>query len=248
MNPSISVITVVFNGGEVFDWTLQSIRHQTYENIEYIIIDGGSTDETLERINKNKEIISKWISEPDDGLYSAMNKGLALASGEYVLFLNAGDFFYDNEVLEKIFSGDYPIADIYYGDTMIIGTDGHEIGKRRLRPPRILTWKNLIDGMLVCHQSFIVRRNITRDYNLEFKIASDYDWMLSCLKKASTVVNTGIIISKFLDGGINKHNILKALYERFLIMSRNYNTIHVIINHFLIAFRFIKSYLRYGRF
>jgi glycosyltransferase involved in cell wall biosynthesis len=246
MNPRITVITVTYNPGPVLEWTLKSVQDQSYKNIEYIIIDGGSSDGTLDLVDKYNSIITRWISEPDEGLYSAMNKGLKLAVGDYVMFLNAGDIFFDRDVLKNVFS--LESSDIYYGETMIMGSDGKDIGMRRLKAPEVLTWKSLIDGMLVCHQSFIVRRTVCREYDTRYRIAADYDWMLDCLRKADKVTNTKLIISRFLDGGINKHNIRKALKERFLIMIRYYNFFLVVLNHFRIGFRFAVSYLKNGRF
>jgi len=248
MSTRISVITVVYNAGSVFEWTLKSIRDQSYKHIEYIVVDGGSTDGALQLIDKYKDIVSKWVSEPDKGLYNAMNKGLKMASGDYVMFLNAGDVFYNNEVLSSIFTADKPLSDVYYGETMIIGQDGKEIGMRRLKAPEELSWKSLIDGMLVCHQSFIVRKEICMNYNEKYKIAADYDWMMRCLKNAKSICNTHLIISKFLDGGLNKHNIRKALRERFQIMIENYNFILVVLNHFRIGYRFAVSYYQNRRF
>ena len=246
MSAKISVITVTWNPGEVFEWTLKSVKEQKFCDIEYIVIDGGSKDGTLDLVSRYIGSISKWVSEPDEGLYSAMNKGLRMANGKYVLFLNAGDIFFDSEVLEKVFS--LPEADVYYGETMITDSNGKDIGMRRLKAPEVLSWKSLINGMLVCHQSFIVKRELCREYNTSYRIAADYDWMLDCLKKAGTVTNTKLIISKFLDGGINKHNIIKALRERFKIMTGNFNFILVVLNHFRIGVRFLFSYLSHGRF
>jgi glycosyltransferase involved in cell wall biosynthesis len=248
MSKKISIITVVYNAGECLEWTLKSVQDQKYRDIEYIIVDGGSTDNTLDLIDRYNCIITKWISEPDEGLYSAMNKGLKMAIGDYVLFLNAGDIFYNEMVLEKVFLGDDAGADIYYGETMIMDKEGREIGMRRLKAPEKLSWKSLIDGMLVCHQSFIVRKSICGEYNLQYRIAADYEWMLNCLKKAETIVNTHLIISKFLDGGLNKQNIQKALTERFSIMIRHFNFLRVVLNHFRIGWRFWVSYYKNKRF
>lgn len=248
MSAIISVITVVFNADKVLERTFKSIRDQHYPSIEYIVIDGGSKDNTLNLINQYQSIISKWVSEPDDGLYSAMNKGLKLATGEFVIFLNAGDVFFDNDVLSNIFSAAEPYSDVYYGETMIVDEKGKELGMRRLKAPETLSWESLIDGMLVCHQSFIVRRSLSPEYNEKYKIAADYDWMMNCLKLAKTITNTHLIISRFLDGGLNKHNIRKALLERFSIMLKNYNPFLVIINHFRIGYRFTVSYYKNKRF
>jgi glycosyltransferase involved in cell wall biosynthesis len=248
VSAKVSIITVVYNAGIFFEWTLKSIQDQKYGPIEYIVIDGGSKDITLDLIDKYNHIITKWVSEPDEGLYSAMNKGLHLATGDYILFLNAGDVFYREDVLQNVFAEAEPLSDIYYGETMIMDQQGNDIGIRRLKAPEHLSWKSLIDGMLVCHQSFIVKRSICKDYNIKYKIASDYDWMLNCLKNAGSITNTHLIISKFLDGGLNKQNIIKALSERFIIMIRNYNFFLVILNHFLIGYRFAVSYYKNRRF
>ena len=248
MRIKISVITVVYNACNFLESTLKSVQNQSYSNIEYIVIDGGSQDGTLGLIKQYNHIIATWISEPDRGLYDAMNKGLHLATGEYVLFLNAGDLFNDDEVLNRIFSSGDRVSDIFYGETMIIDHQGKELGLRRLRAPEELSWKSLIDGMLVCHQSFIVKKDICTDYNLKYKIAADYDWMLRSLKKAGKITNTHLVVSKFMDGGLNKQNILKALSERFRIMIKNYNFFLVVVNHFRIGWRFAVSYYKNGRF
>jgi glycosyltransferase involved in cell wall biosynthesis len=244
----ISIITVVFNGEATIENTIQSVLNQSYSSIEYIIIDGKSKDGTLEIIKRYQDQISVFISEPDKGLYDAMNKGLDNATGEYVLFLNSGDVLHSKDVLKKIFTHEGQASDVYYGETVIINELGMDIGMRRLEAPEHLTWKSLIDGMLVCHQSFIVKKSISPDYNLKYKIAADYDWMINCLKSAESIRFTHLIISKFLDGGLNKQNISKALFERFIIMIHHYNFFLVVLNHFRIAYRFALSYLKNRRF
>lgn len=247
MSAKISIITVVFNGEKVLQRTIDSILYQNFKDIEYIIIDGNSKDRTKEIIEGNKNTISKWISEPDNGLYDAMNKGLRMANGEYILFLNAGDQFYENNTISKIFELNYD-ADIYYGETMIVDETGKEIGLRRLKAPEVLNWNSLINGMLVCHQSFIMRRKLAPEYNLKYKIAADYAWMLECLKRSKTIVNTHRIISRFLDGGLNKSNILTALQERFGVMAKHYGLLKTIGMHVLIGWRFSWYVIRKRRF
>lgn len=248
MRAKISIITVVYNAGRFLESTLKSVKNQSYPNIEYIVIDGGSTDNTLDLIDKYNSLITKCISEPDEGLYSAMNKGLKLATGTHLMFLNAGDIFNNDDVLSTIFKSAENLSDIYYGETIIINQEGVELGMRRLKAPEKLTWKSLKDGMLVCHQSFIVKRELCDEYNLKYKIAADFDWMLNCLKKAKSIENTHMVVSKFMDGGINKQNISKALFERFKIMIKNYNFFLVALNHFVIGYRFTVSYIKNGRF
>ena len=247
MSPKISIITVVYNGEKVLLRTIESIANQTFRDIEYLIIDGRSQDGTLGIIENNNHSITNWISEPDKGLYDAMNKGLRMAHGEYVLFLNAGDQFYEKTTLAKIF--DVPRdADVYYGETMMIDEAGKEIGLRRLKAPETLSWKSLINGMVVCHQSFIVRRSIAPDYDLKFIIAADYAWMVECLKKSKIIVNTQLIISRFLEGGMNKSLIFTALKERFGEMVKHYGLLKTSAVHVLIGLRFTWFVIRKRRF
>src|SRR5438105_14705 len=121
--PRISIITVVYNNVANIEVTILSILNQTYKNIEYIVIDGGSTDGTLDVIKKYKDKISFWVSEKDNGIYDAMNKGIKVATGEWINFINSGDSYFDNDVLEKIMEAEYFNAtsiDVIYGNTQII--------------------------------------------------------------------------------------------------------------------------------
>jgi glycosyltransferase involved in cell wall biosynthesis len=244
--PAISIITVVYNAAGALLKTIESISSQTFRDFEYIVIDGGSTDGTIDLINNNKTLVTRWISEKDRGLYDAMNKAIAMASGKYLIFLNAGDRFYKPDTLQKIFEKKAD-ADIYYGQTMIVDSDYNELGLRRLKAPEVLTWKNLINGMLVCHQSFIVKKDITLPYDLKYKISADYDWMIKCLKKAAVIVNTDQIVSEFTDGGLNKKRMKTGLLERFLIMKNNFGLVRTILVHVYFPFRFVIFYLFHGR-
>ena len=190
-NPKISIITVVFNSKNYIEDTIKNILSQTYKNIEYIIIDGKSTDGTVEIIKSYQDEISLWISEPDKGLYDAMNKGIRLATGDYILFINSGDKLFDITTIEQVFSK--PIADVYYGDTVIINTNDQEIGLRRLRPPEKLSFKSFRKGMLVCHQSFIARRELVPNFNLNYRFAADYDWTIQILKNSQLIINTSLV-------------------------------------------------------
>ena len=246
--PLISIITVVYNAGGVLGRTVASIKKQGYSRIEYIIVDGGSTDNTMDIVRANQDVIGKWVSEPDKGLYDAMNKGIMMAGGDYLWFINAGDEIFDAEVLSSIFDNNSFLSDVYYGETMIIDRNGREIGMRRLRAPEKLTWKNLVNGMVVCHQSFIARKEIAPFYDRQYKIAADYAWMLETLRKSGTVTNTRLILSRFLDGGLNKQQIPLALAERFRIMQRHFGFLRTVAVHFVIAFRFLFYVVRNRRF
>lgn len=245
--PTVSIITVVYNGEETLLRTIQSISNQTYQNIEYIIVDGASNDGTSNIIEENKQHIDKVISEPDEGLYDAMNKGLSCATGEYVWFINSGDEIAHPEVLSNIFKN-LPCAEVYYGNTMIVDKNGKEIGWRRLSPPEELTWKDFKKGMVVSHQSIIIKKSISRPYQLKYKFSADYDWVLYALRKAKTIVNTHQTLSRFLDGGLTKRNILPGLRERFNIMINYFGLPNTIIQHLPISFKFIVFIVKYRRF
>ena len=142
--PLFTVITVTYNAEKWLEQTILSVGEQFGGNLEYLIVDGGSKDGTLEIIRKYPEIVTAWVSEPDKGLYDAMNKGLRKATGEYVLFLNAGDTLQEKEGIrqlsEIVLTHDFP--DIVYGETDLVNAKGEFIGHRRLKAPENLTWKS----------------------------------------------------------------------------------------------------------
>jgi glycosyltransferase involved in cell wall biosynthesis len=249
IKPFLSIITVVFNGGKTLEKTIQSIDEQSFKKIEYIIIDGASKDNTIEVIEKYEKSVHHWISESDEGLYDAMNKGLKIATGEYVWFINAGDQLYDRDTAENIFKlHTAENADIYYGEAVIINAEGNEIGLRRQKVPEKLTWKSLKMGMVVSHQSIIVRRTLAPFYNLKYKYSTDIDWVIYSLKAAGKIVNTHQIVSRFLEGGRSRQTIIPSLKERFNIMSHYYGFFTTVAYHFPIAFKFIVFLFRNKRF
>jgi len=240
--PKVTIITVVFNAKETLERTILSVKGLDYINVEYIIVDGGSSDGTLEIIDKYKAIITRWVSEPDNGLYDAMNKGLKLAEGDFVWFVNAGDEVAAPDVLNRLFDLSSN-ADIYYGDTVIVDDQGCEIGQRRLSPPENLNWKDFRRGMLVSHQSIIVAKDLADYYDLSYRFSADYAWVLNALRKAKLIVNGHLVLSRFLDGGLTKNNIIPGLKERFRIMIKNYGLLATLFYHIPIAYRFLRFYI-----
>lgn len=238
MEPLVTVITVVFRAETLIGKTMQSVAEQTMQHIEHLVIDGGSNDRTTDVIRSFERDSLRWISEPDRGIYDAMNKGLALAKGKYVIFLNAGDEFYDSHVLSDVL-GDQPKADFYYGNTAVINLAGEVLGDRRLTPPKNLNWKSLRFGMCVSHQSMIVKRSLCAVYDLQYKISADIDWTINTLKRCNTIINTDRYIAKFLEGGVSSSRRKSGLKERFIIMCRHYGLVNTILNHCWILLRFI---------
>lgn len=245
--PVVSVITITFNAAQTLEKTIRSVASQSYPHVEYIIIDGASTDTTTDIIKKNNEHISLWQSEPDKGLYDAMNKGLNKATGDYVWFINSGDEIMEKDTLSSIFEST-PYADIYYGDTVMTNMAGDIIGGRRLTPPEQLTWKSFKKGMLVSHQSIIVSRKIAQPYNLKYRFSADFEWCLTALMRAERIKNTHLTLSRFLDGGITKQNIVAGLKERFRIMAQYFGVVTTIAMHIPIGIKFLYFVVRNKRF
>lgn len=243
-NPKISIITVVFNDKEGFDKTIKSIINLQYPEKEIIVIDGNSTDGTKEIILQNLGYLSKWVSEKDNGIYDAMNKGLEMATGEYVWFINAGDLVYDPDILEHLFKGNELLADVYYGETLIVSKEAEVLGLRKKQLPKQLSWHSFINGMTVCHQSVIIKREIAPKYDTSYKFSADYLWVLSCLKQAKTIVNTNRILSIFQEGGATTQNRNKSLKERYAIMKEHFGTRQTLLHHLKFVFEMIKPKYR----
>ncbi|QHT71145.1 glycosyltransferase [Rhodocytophaga rosea] len=246
-SPLISIITVTYNAASVLEATIQSVIGQNFRNFEYIIIDGASTDGTLEIIRKYGEHISYWVSEPDKGLYDAMNKGLKAAKGKYVWFMNAGDKIYNKETLKLIFSQSME-ADVLYGDALFFQADGKENGLRsQVTPhqlPANLNWKSLQYGMVVCHQSFIVKKEIAPLYDLSHPYSADVDWEIQCLKHARDIVHTGLVLCRYLTGGFSKKHLYRSLADRFDVLRSNYGIFQTLKSHVWITIRGIFFVLK----
>ena len=244
--PKLSVITIVFNNVRDIERTVLSVINQSYSNIEYVVIDGGSADGTLEILNKYKTRISTLISGKDNGIYDAMNKGLANATGDYVVFMNSGDEIYAPDTVEKIFSTQ-PDADIYYGETEMFDENWTSIGQRRHKAPSQFTWKDFKYGMSISHQAIYIRRAITEPFDTNYKLSADIDWILRAAKRAKKIVNTNIYVAKYLVGGMSKKRHRQSLVERFQIFSKHYGLIPTIFNHAIIAAKLAGYYFKHRR-
>ncbi|WP_410221817.1 glycosyltransferase family 2 protein [Pedobacter sp.] len=246
MKPKLSVITIVYNNVKDIERTMLSVLNQTYPNIEYIIVDGASNDGTYEKIAQYKDKLACFISEPDKGIYDAMNKGLALAKGDYVLFMNSGDEIYDNHTVENVFNT-APSGDIYYGETEMYDEDWHSLGQRRHEAPEQFNWQSFKYGMNISHQAIYVKRSLTEPYDLKYKYSSDIDWIIKAAKKSSNIVNTHQYVAKYLVGGMSKKKHWESLKERFKIFTHYYGFFPNVFNHFVIAVSLAGYYLRHGR-
>lgn len=248
MSLRFSIITVTYNAAEVLERTIQSVESQENANIEYLIIDGKSTDATLDIVRKYENSINCFISEPDKGLYDAMNKGLKQATGDYLLFLNAGDTLQGNDAIVKIaqVAERENIPDILYGETDLVDNDGQFIAHRRLKTPERLTWKSFRMGMLVCHQAFIVKRTLAPEYDLSYRYSADYDWCIRCMRTATEIVNTRLHFINYLSEGLTTANRRASLKERYRIMQNYYGKLPVFLLHIWFAVRFYWARLVKG--
>lgn len=254
----ISVVTITYNAADVLKRTLDSVLNQTYQHIEHLIVDGASLDDTLEIANdykdENDEVAASHdviiTSAKDKGLYDAMNKGLMRATGDYVLFLNAGDFLPSSATIETVVdvakrvrqeSGALPA--VLYGDTDIVDGNGNYLHPRHHRPPHNLTWHSFRYGMLVCHQAFYARLDIaqTMPYDLNYRFSADVDWCIRVMHEADRrgleLVNVGAVVVNYTKEGQTTINHKASLKERYKVMCRHYGTLPTIFMHCMFVVR-----------
>ena len=243
-----TVVTCTYNAEHVLQRTLDSVKKQSYCNLEHLIMDGGSTDKTLAMVKAYQHKNSKgenaheivMVSEPDRGLYDAMNKSIDRATGDYLVFLNAGDVFPSADTLEYVegcVGEGETLPGVLYGDTDIVNEEGRFLRHRRLAPPAHLTWRSFRWGMLVCHQSFYARADIAKTihYNLNYRYSADVDWciriMRECKRLGLPMRNVHAVITNYRDGGMSVQNHHDSLKERFLVMRSHYGLLTTLFVH-----------------
>lgn len=249
-----TIVTCTYNAEAVLQRTLDSVMKQTYCNIEHLIIDGVSKDKTLTMVKayQHKNDVGESaheilvFSEPDKGLYDAMNKGIDRATGDYLIFLNAGDVFPSEDTLEFVegcVGEGEELPGVLYGDTDIVNMDGHFLRHRRLTPPKCLSWRSFMWGMLVCHQSFYARADIAKGihYNLDYRFSADVDWCIRIMREAARrhlpLRNVNAVITNYLDGGMSVQNHKASLKERFQVMRSHYGLLTTLFVHAWFAVR-----------
>ena len=233
MQPLFSIITITYNASSTLPATLKSVKEQTCKLYEYIVVDGKSSDNTVE-LAKNADIDNcKIVSERDRGLYDAMNKGLGMANGDYVIFLNAGDSFHSPETLEHfadaIMENDYP--GIVYGQTDIVDSNRKRLRARHLTAPENLVLESFSNGMVVCHQAFVVLRKLTNDFKVKFKYSADYEWCIRCLQRSHRNCYIDEVVIDYLSEGVTTQHHFASLLERFSIMSHYYGFFPTLYQH-----------------
>ena len=251
MAAKLSIITITYQAEAFLERTIQSVLEQGHRaQIEYVLIDGASTDGTLALIEKYRPHIDLLISEKDHGIYDAMNKGLSIANGEYVLFLNAGDTFASPDTLTIILQSLNENPDVLAGDAMFVNLQGDKLGLRsEVTPhkiPKKLTWESFKRGMVICHQSFIVKREIAPRFNVDYQLSSDVDWEIKCLKLSQKTIQLSDPICRYLMGGASVQNLKKSWKERFLVMKSHFGIVPTIFAHAWIIGRGVRFALKKG--
>lgn len=233
--PLISIITVVFNGKYCLEETIQDVIHQTYPNIEYIVVDGGSTDGTLDIIHKYENVIDYWVSEKDAGIYDAMNKGIDLASGKWINFMNAGDTFYSRDVITDLFNTNEHPESVIYGHVHVRYDEGFSKIKKVGKLSRL--WL----GMQFCHQSALIQTDYHKEnkYNIKNKIAADLEFFYKLYKNDATFKYMDVIISSVTAGGVSDTNRIKTIIASKEAISKHKNKLMVNIAYSLILLNII---------
>ena len=250
----ITYVTITYNAAKVLQRTLDSVLAQDYPNIEHLIIDGASTDDTLKIVDdyiarsnaaENGHQI-QVSSEPDKGIYDAMNKGLRSMTGDYVCYLNAGDFLPTTDTASRIAqqveaSGNTPA--VLYGDTDIVDGEGQFLHHRRLAPPEKLTWKSFRHGMLVCHQAFYARTDfaIATPYDMQYRYSADVDWCIRVMKAAANenvpMLNLHMVVANYTQEGQTTLHHRESLLERYRVMEHHYGRVQTFLLHCWFAVR-----------
>ena len=250
----ITYVTITFNAAKVLQRTLDSIMQQDYPNIVHLIIDGASTDNTMKLVDdyiarsnaaENGHRI-QVTSEPDKGIYDAMNKGLRSLDGDYVCFLNAGDFLPSPDTVSKIAEAatnthhqtpNTQLPAVLYGDTDIVDGEGRFLHHRRLSPPENLTWKSFKQGMLVCHQAFYARTDfaIATPYDMQYRYSADVDWCIRVMKAAEKenvpLLNLKMVVANYTEEGQTTLHHRESLWERYRVMEHHYGRVQTCLLH-----------------
>lgn len=239
-NPKVSIITVVFNGEEFLEETIQSVIGQTYDNVEYIIIDGGSMDGTVDMIKKYEDNINYWVSEKDAGIYDAMNKGIKVFKGDYINFLNAGDSFVNNDVLTNIFIN-HEHYDLIYGAISL--KDASNKFLTNVYPKKFTKFNLMFWGTgTLCHQSMFVRKNVLVDYSLDYRLKGELNWYFDLYKNIKNVRVVDFPVINYILGGTGDINYKLNIKEAIVVQFKQNGLFGIVSIPFLI-YSFVRKVL-----
>jgi glycosyltransferase involved in cell wall biosynthesis len=224
--PKVTVVTVCYNPGELLEPTLKSVLSQDYPNLEYIVIDGGSTDGSVELIKQYADKLSYWVSEPDKGIYDAMNKAAAKATGTYINFMNAGDWFLQPETVKQMMEKAPATADMIYGS--------HEVRypnfvKKKRSLPLTDMWKYSVYS----HQSLFARTEHLQQqpFSTDYPICADHQFNLRQLARGRQFYDTGMYVCSFGAGGVSDVRMLQSYRETYQLAKQHQQGAQVHLFH-----------------
>lgn len=226
-DPVISIVTVVFNGEAYLEKTIQSVLQQDYPNIDFVIVDGQSSDNTVAIIRRYENKL-RWISEPDKGIYDAMNKGIGLARGHWINFLNGGDTYVSNDTLTKLFAQkDLGDVQLLYGDSFNVVN-----GKATFIPARDISRDTLRRELGLCHQALFVRREFCPRYDLSYRYKSEYNWVIDivALIPIEAIRHERQAVVNYELGGFSEKGLIRNLKEYIRLTRSRYGVGQVILN------------------
>lgn len=239
--PKVSIITISYNAEQYIVRTIESVINQTYKNIEYIIIDGASKDETVNIVKQYESHVDIFVSEPDKSHFDAMNKGIDKATGDYVLFMNAGDCIHKPTSLEDMMK-DSQGEDLIYSRAEFIDEEGNRRPWHKTTPlPAKIKARSFLNGMVVCHHCMVVKRSITPYYKLgPWKVSNDIEWAIRVMKQVKNVHFLDDIFCLYLEGGISEEQRIQAVKERFNISVKHFGIFATLIEQVRISFQVLK--------
>ena len=261
--PLVTVITVVYNDVSCIEKTMQSVIRQNYASVEYIVIDGGSVDGTVDVIKKNENQIAYWISEPDGGIYEAMNKAIARATGEWVCFMNSGDYFCNDDVLKDIFQdSDFDEVDVVYGNSVM-----EKKNSRKVRLPVVKPVEDLWKGAVFRHGAMFTRLEYHKKYPFKetaaYRICADYDFIYQLYLDKCHMLFVDVDVLVFKQTGVSANWLKNVKDNRMVVLSyphtlkqtiwHNYKILKVLFLQvtkkiLLSILRFLSAFFRYYLF
>ncbi len=210
----ISIVTVTRNAAPLLKHTMENVAKQTYPDLEYLVIDGASDDESIDIVS-NSSVVNKWVSEPDKGIYDAMNKGARLSSGEWILFMNAGDSFASPETVATLmnFADNHPEADVIYGDVIRCNSDGSEVLK-------VATDELKGHRLAFCHQSVMCRRRLLLEtpFDISHRYSADFKFFKTLAATGKSFAHVNIPVARFDTTGISTTNRAKGLADNMKVI------------------------------
>lgn len=215
MDRSISIVTVTRNAADLLKRTIESVGRQKYDKMEYVVIDGASDDGSVKAISES-QLIDKWFSEPDKGIYDAMNKGARMATGEWILFMNAGDTFAGDDVVSRLMTeaGSHPDADVIYGDVIRCGNASGEGSLKEA--------SDVLKGhrLAFCHQSVICKRKdlLENPFDIRHRYSADFKFFKTLHKQNKNFIHVNFPVARFDVTGVSTRNRSKGLADNMKVI------------------------------